>query len=133
MNTRTNKSYTLLWRYLRPHWRKVALLSVLLLGSIGLQLIAPQVIRRFLDLAQAGMAVRTLTATAALFFAITLAQKVLALLSTYAGEDLGWAATNRLRVDLAEHVLRLDMGFHKLRPPGELIERIDGDVGSLAE
>ena len=133
MNTRTNQSSTLLWRYLRPHWRKVALLGLLLLGSIGLQLAAPQVIRRFLDLAQAGVSMRTLTATAALFFTITVVQKALTLLSTYAGTDLGWAATNRLRVDLAEHVLRLDMGFHKLRPPGELIERIDGDVGNLAE
>ena len=39
----------------------------------------------------------------------------------------------KVRVDLAEHVLRLDMGFHKLRPPGELIERIDGDVDNLAQ
>jgi ABC-type multidrug transport system fused ATPase/permease subunit len=29
--------------------------------------------------------------------------------------------------------MRLDMGFHKLQTPGELIERIDGDVSNLAE
>ena len=29
--------------------------------------------------------------------------------------------------------MRLDMGFHKLKTPGELIERIDGDVMNLAE
>jgi ABC-type multidrug transport system fused ATPase/permease subunit len=128
-----NPNWHLLVKYLRPYWRKVTLLTLLILASIGLQLAAPQVIRRFLDLAQAGVAVPLLTATAALFFVITIVQKALTLLSTYASVDLGWAATNRLRVDLAEHVLRLDMGFHKLRPPGELIERIDGDVGNLAE
>ena len=64
-------------------------------------------------------------------FFLVLGQKILSLVSVYVGEDVGWDATNRLRVDLAAHVLRLDMGFHKLRTPGELIARIDGDVGTL--
>jgi ATP-binding cassette subfamily B protein len=52
--------------------------------------------------------------------------------STYVGEDLGWTATNALRADLALHLLRLDLTFHKARTGGELIERIDGDVTALA-
>ncbi|MCA9933790.1 MAG: ABC transporter ATP-binding protein, partial [Anaerolineales bacterium] len=90
-------------------------------------------IRRFLDAAQAGAEGRVLTGTAVAFFIIVLSQKLISLLSTYVGEDLGWAATNNLRVELAAHVLRLDMGFHKLRTPGELIERVDGDISTLAE
>ncbi|MCA9925805.1 MAG: ABC transporter ATP-binding protein [Anaerolineales bacterium] len=124
---------SLLIRYLRPLWRHVLLLSVLLIGSIGLQLVAPQLIQRFLDQAQTGETMQTLVNTAVLFFIIVLSQKIIALFSTYVSEDLGWAATNRLRADLATHCLRLDMGFHKLRTPGELIERIDGDVNTLAE
>ncbi|MCA9928672.1 MAG: ABC transporter ATP-binding protein, partial [Anaerolineales bacterium] len=107
--------------------------SVLLIGSIGLQLVAPQLIQRFLDQAQTGETMQTLVNTAVLFFIIVLSQKIIALFSTYVSEDLGWAATNRLRADLAAHCLRLDMGFHKLRTSGELIERIDGDVSTLAE
>ncbi|HRO91501.1 MAG TPA: ABC transporter ATP-binding protein, partial [Promineifilum sp.] len=68
-----------------------------------------------------------------LFFAAVLAQNALNLLTVYLTEDLAWATTNALRADLTAHVLRLDMGFHKLRTPGELIERIDGDVGQLAD
>jgi ATP-binding cassette subfamily B protein len=37
-----------------------------------------------------------------------------------------------MRRDLAAHVLHLDMGFHKQHTPGELIERIDGDVTALS-
>ena len=37
-----------------------------------------------------------------------------------------------MRRDLAKHVLDLDMGFHKEHTPGELIERIDGDVTALS-
>ena len=39
---------------------------------------------------------------------------------------------NRLRADLALHLLRLDMPFHKSRTPGELIDRADGDVTQLS-
>jgi ATP-binding cassette subfamily B protein len=48
------------------------------------------------------------------------------------GENVAWSATNGLRADLALHVLRLDMSFHKAYTPGELLERIDGDVEALA-
>lgn len=127
------ENQNLLIRYLVPFKRRLALLALLLGGSITLQLVAPQVIRRFLDSAQAGEPAAFLLQIAAIFFVVVVSQKALSLISVYASEDLGWAATNRLRVDLAAHCLGLDMGFHKLRTPGELIERIDGDVGHLAE
>ena len=53
-------------------------------------------------------------------------------LATYLGETVGWTATNRLRADLTRHVLHRDMSFHKAKTPGELVERIDGDVTLLA-
>jgi len=129
----------MLRHYLRPHRGRVALLFLLLGGSITLQLIAPQLLRRFVDTAAGsiapagGLLPANLYAVAALFFAAVLAQKVIHMVTVYLTEDLGWATTNALRGDLTAHVLRLDMGFHKLRTPGELIERIDGDVGELAE
>src|SRR5439155_7707465 len=30
------------------------------------------------------------------------------------------------------HLLRLDMSFHKTRTPGEMIQRIDGDIDALS-
>ncbi|HEY8599052.1 MAG TPA: ABC transporter ATP-binding protein, partial [Thermomicrobiales bacterium] len=50
----------------------------------------------------------------------------------YLGEVIGWTATNELRADLAAHCLGLDQSFHKERSPGEMVERIDGDVNLLA-
>jgi len=127
------KSLTFLWIYLRPFLPRVLLLGLLILGSIGLQLYAPQVIRRFLDAAQSGAGAAALVTMGLIFLAVVVGQKAVSLLMTYFSEDLGWAATNRLRADLAAHTMRLDMGFHKLHTPGEIIERIDGDVGKLAE
>ena len=123
----------LLQTYLRPFRKQVFILIVLLFFSIGLQLIAPQIIRQFLDAAEGGMATQTLVTMGILFLIVVVVQKALTLVSTYVGTDLGWAATNNLRIDLTRHCMRLDMGFHKLKTPGELIERIDGDVMNLAE
>ena len=128
----------LLDRYLRPQKGRVIVLSVLLLAGIAAQLANPQVIRYFLDTAQRGAGInenegmRALTTAAVLFIGFAILQQALTLLATYTGDNVGWTATNRLRADLTLHVLRLDMPFHKQHTPGELIERVDGDVSKLA-
>jgi ABC-type multidrug transport system fused ATPase/permease subunit len=118
--------------YLRPQRSRVAMLAVLLLASIGLQLVGPQILRRFIDGARAGEPLETLVALALVFLAFALVQQAAAVGATYVGEDVGWAATNLVRADLALHCLRLDLSFHRSRTPGEMIERIDGDVTNLA-
>ena len=122
----------LLASYLRPQWRRAALLAVMLFGGIGLQLVSPQITRRFIDLAQASAASATLLRLALAFIGVALLQQVVSLSATYLSEDIGWTATNGLRADLAHHCLRLDMSFHNAHTPGEMIERIDGDVTALS-
>jgi len=132
MNIPLKRYWTLLVDYVRPQWPRVVLLAVLLLGQIGLQLVSPQFLRRFIDRAMAGSALRELTAAALAFLSLSLVGHVATLLAAYLGENVAWTATNSLRRDLTLHCLRLDMPFHKTHTPGELIERIDGDVNALA-
>ncbi len=122
----------LLITYLRPQAGSVLLLFLLLAASIGLQLANPQVVRFFIDTTQQGGAGRILVLAAVLFVGIALVQRAAALGTVYVGTNVGWAATNALRADLIRHLLRLDMPFHKAHTPGELIERVDGDVTALA-
>lgn len=124
--------WDLLVDYLRPEWRKVTLLALLLLSSIGLQLLNPQIMRGFIDSALAGAPVQTLATYAVLFIALGLVNQLLSVGATYVGQDVGWTATNRLREDLARHCLDLDLGFYHERTPGELIERLDGDITALS-
>jgi ATP-binding cassette subfamily B protein len=124
--------WNLLVSYLRPQWPTVTTLAVLILSGTGLQVINPQIMRRFIDIARAGTTTGTLSRIAALFIGIALVQQVISVLSVYLGEKVGWTATNALRTDLADHCLRLDMSFHNARTPGEMIERVDGDVTALS-
>lgn len=132
MNITPNSWDALLRRYLRPQRTSVIGLSVLLVGSIGLQLLNPQLLRRFIDTASSGGAVRTLVAIGALFMLIALVQQGFSVGAVYLSENIGWTATNTLRADLMLHCLQLDQSFHTSRTPGELIERIDGDATALA-
>ncbi len=130
--TKFYQYWQLLTRYLRPQKGRVALLGFLILGSIALQLINPQLVRRFLDAAETGRTLDELVRTAVLFTGIAVLAQLILLAGTYVGEIVAWTATNDLRADLARHCLKLDMSFHKTHKPGELIERVDGDVNQLA-
>jgi ATP-binding cassette subfamily B protein len=118
--------------YLWPLRGRALLLAVLLLANIALQLATPQLLRRFIDAARSGAANDTLTQIALLFFGVLLLGQSVAAAVLYLGTDVGWATTNMLRADLLAHVLRLDMRFHNAHTPGELIQRVDGDVAALA-
>lgn len=123
---------TLLVIYLLPQWRRVLLLALLLLASIAMQLANPQLLRYFIDTAVAGGPVMSLIVAALLFIGIALANQALSVIATYISENIAWTSTNQLRAELVAHCLELDMAFHKAHTPGELIERIDGDVDALS-
>lgn len=122
----------LLGKYLKPEWKRTLWMFGILLVSIGLQLLVPQIVREFIDLALAGAPAVQLTRLGALFLALAIIKEAGSLLSTYISQDVRWRATNALRRDLALHTLRLGMTFHNVRTPGEMIERVDGDVDELS-
>lgn len=128
MRTQTD----LLLRYLRPRWPALLLLLFALAGSTALQLLVPRVLARFIDEAMGSAAAGFLVTLALTYIGLATGMQLLSLASTFLGQNLAWQATNALRGDLFDHALRLGLPFHNRRTPGELIQRIDGDVGSLA-
>lgn len=132
MNVQLRQYWQLLAKYLKPLWQRVLILALLLFGGIGLQLLVPQVIGRFIDATQAGGSLKVLLLIAGLYIMLAVLQKLVDFFSSYLAETIGWMATNALRADLVGHMLRLDMAFHKTHTPGELIQRIDDDMTALA-
>ncbi|HEX3723971.1 MAG TPA: ABC transporter ATP-binding protein [Nitrolancea sp.] len=124
--------WRLLAHYLRPEWPRMAALLLVLGGSIAAQVLAPLVASRFIDQATAGRPLRELIFLSLLAMGIGLFGQLLAVIETYVAENVSWAATNEMRADLLSHLLRLDASFHNAHTPGELIERVDGDVATLA-
>jgi ABC-type multidrug transport system fused ATPase/permease subunit len=127
-----NRYWRLLAHYLRPQWPRMALLALILCGTIAVQVGAPLVAGRFIDRATTGGAFDELIFLALLTMVLALVGQAMAVAETYAAEQVSWAATNALRADILAHLLRLDATFHTAHSPGELIERADGDVATLA-
>lgn len=127
------KQYSALFaRYLKPQQRRVVVLEIALLGSIGLQILNPQILGYFIDTAVSGGSQQRLYIAALLFIGLALLSQILTVTATFLGETVAWIATNTLRLDLAKHCLNLDLSFHKSHTPGELLERVDGDVNLLS-
>jgi ATP-binding cassette subfamily C protein len=130
----------LLVKYLKGQWGRFGGLAVTLLGGISLQLLNPQILRYFIDTAVAGASqqftersvLESLQLAAGTFIALAILQQGLMIVTTYFSETIAWSATNNLRLDLAQHSLNLDLAFHKAHTPGELVERVDGDVDALS-
>ncbi|MBN1971105.1 MAG: ABC transporter ATP-binding protein [Candidatus Delongbacteria bacterium] len=126
-----NELKPLIKKYLSDQKSFVIILMLIIFAEIALQLVNPQVIRSFIDNILEGDKKDNLYKLAGIFIALSFMQQILNIAATYFSQNIGWKSTNRLRNDLAGHCMNLDMGFHKDHLPGELIERIDGDVTSL--
>jgi ATP-binding cassette, subfamily B, bacterial len=110
----------------------MGLLAVILCGTIGVQVVTPLLASRFIDQATSGGAPGDLIFLALLTIGLALAGQGMAVAETYVAENVSWTTTNALRADLLAHLLRLDATFHTAHTSGELIERVDGDVATLA-
>ena len=124
-------------RVLRAHlWpRRRALAG--LIGALGvgavLPLLGPIILGHFVDRAIAGASTGELAGVGVVYLVVATGAQASTVVRTWVASRQAWTATNRLREELASHTLSLDISYHGHHPPGELIERVDGDVHAIAE
>ena len=99
----------------------------------ALPLVGPFLIARFIDAAIDGASAQWLTTLAAIYIGIGIARQLISLVVAWTATDLAWRVTNELRSELTDHVLGLDLAFHRGTSPGELVSRVDGDVTALSD
>lgn len=117
--------------YVAPQRARLTVLGILMLIDLVLQLGLPRVVQTFIDRAIGGDDLRTLIGIGIAYLAVALGQNLALVGWQYVAQNIGLTATNRIRADLTRHCLRLDMAFHNTHTPGEMIERVDGDVAKL--
>ncbi|QSB14113.1 ABC transporter ATP-binding protein [Natronosporangium hydrolyticum] len=120
-------------RQLRPGRRGALALTAGVLAATVLPLLAPQLTQRFVDGAVAGDPTQSLILLALGYLGLAVSGQFARMFTAWLASRLAWDGTNRLRERLAEHALELDMSYHGRRTPGEMIERVDGDVVALSE
>jgi ABC-type multidrug transport system fused ATPase/permease subunit len=90
-------------------------------------------VRTIVDTATDGGTTARFVQLALLFLAVAVATQLLAVTVTRYATVTAWGTTNGLRLRLTRHVLGLDHEFHRRHTPGELIQRVDGDVTSVSD
>lgn len=120
-------------RFLLPGRGPAVLLALTITAATALPLAAPQFTRRLVDGANAGEDTRRLTLVALAYLALAVTGQGARTVTAWLAGKAAWDGTNRLREHLAEHTLGLDLAFHGEHTPGELIERVDGDVSAIAD
>ncbi len=122
-----------LGRLLRPDASRWGILGALVAGASALALVGPLVVRTIVDRATAGTDASAIGRLAVLFLLIAIATQLLSVIVVWYATRAAWRTTNALRVRMARHVLGLDHEFHRSHTPGELIQRVDGDVTSVSD
>lgn len=117
--------------YLAPQRARLAILATLMIIDLALQLGLPRVVQTFIDSATHHADLHTLLWIGVAYLAVAIGRNWTLVGWQYVAQNIGMIATNRIRADLTTHCLKLDMAFHNSRTPGELIERVDGDVSKL--
>lgn len=118
---------------LRPDARRWAVLGALLAASSALALAGPLVVRTIVDRAEEGAGTATFVALALAFLGIAVVTQAIGVVVIRYATVTAWGTTNELRLRMTRHVLGLDHEFHRTHTPGELIQRVDGDVTSVSD
>ena len=120
---------SMLKKYLRPYIGQVVILALLLIIYNVIQITNPQIIRIYINAVNAPIIdKKVMLLSSIIYIGINIIYQGFSVLVNYLSQNLAWATTNDLRVDLTGHCMNLDMSFHNKMKTGEMIERIDGDA-----
>lgn len=133
MATPTSARWRALASLLRADAGRWLTLGGLVAVGAVLSLGGPLIVRQIVDQATEGTTRETILGLAVAFLVIALLTQVVAVVVVRFATVAAWQTTNGLRLRLADHVLGLDHEFHRKHTPGELIQRVDGDVTSVSD
>jgi ATP-binding cassette subfamily B multidrug efflux pump len=122
-----------LLRYLRPHWRLVALALFVLLLAAGTAIVGPWITQLVIDEAIPAADGRYLSLLASVFFTAVVLRFVLLYAQSVITTWLGQSVMYDLRREIFEKLQRVDLRFYDKNPIGRLMTRITNDVETLNE
>jgi ATP-binding cassette subfamily B protein len=127
--------------FLRPYWKHLLLVFLLLVSVSALSLSLPYLMKQAID-GPISAAVANPTGShdlsalipyGAAYFSIVALLFVLRFSYTYLLQTVGQNALMNVRQALFEHIMRQDMRFYNKTPVGQLVARLSNDIDALTE
>ncbi|MDQ3108168.1 MAG: ABC transporter ATP-binding protein/permease [Actinomycetota bacterium] len=133
MPTTTTTHWRALAALLRPDAKRWVVLCALIASTSAGALVGPLIVRQIVDIAANGTTTAAVVRLGVVFLAVAVFTQVLGVVVVNTATRAAWRITNTLRLDITRHVLDLDHEFHRRHTPGELIQRVDGDVTNVSD
>ncbi len=122
-----------LLRYVRPYWKTLIIVSVLLLLRTGLNLLPPLLQRDVIDEVIAKEKLSQLTTLIAALIAIHAFSRIVDFGDMYLRHVVGEKFIFDLRVRIYAHLQQLSLSFYEGTSTGELMSRVTNDVNALEQ
>ncbi len=117
--------------YVKPYRGRMALSIVALLGSTGLGLVLPLVVRSLVDIALVDKALDTLNQLAIGLIVVFVVQALFSFVHQFSLAYVGERVVADIRVQLYSHLQYLSLTFFADRHTGEIVSRLTNDVTLL--
>ena len=119
------------YSYIRPYWRRLAIVLVVSLASTILALYIPYLARMLIDRALLGGDRATLVRIILMFAGLTSATFVLNVVSGLIYTRVSANVLFDMRLDLFRQLQRLSPRFYAQMPIGQIATRINADIGEI--
>jgi ATP-binding cassette, subfamily B, bacterial len=117
--------------YLAPYWRRLALVMGISLVSTGLSLVTPYLSKDLVDLALVGRNLAALQRIVLLFAILGIASYLLNVVSGLRYTRVSAEILFDMRLALYEHLQRLSPRFYARTRMGDIVARINSDIGEI--
>jgi len=118
-------------QYIVPYWRRLVLVAMLSLLSTALSLALPYLSKTLIDRALAGRDLVALYRTVGLFTAASIAGFVLTAITGLVYTRVSADVLFDMRVAVYRHLQRLSPRFFARTPLGDILARVNNDVGEV--
>jgi ABC-type multidrug transport system fused ATPase/permease subunit len=115
-------------QFVRPYWARLALVLVLLVGSIALDLSFPWILQQAIDHALLAGNVRLLGWLTAALVALAALRILTGAITSYVQTRIASHVVFDMRDHLYAHLLRLPIGFFARTKVGDMMSRLHGDI-----
>jgi ATP-binding cassette, subfamily B, multidrug efflux pump len=119
--------------YLKPYRGRILVALLLLVGTAGLQVLTPYLVKVAIDEYIANQDVPGLTKIAALYFLVLIVSMFLSYCQVYIMQMTGQYIMYDMRTQLFTHLQTRELNFFHKNPVGRLMTRVTNDVDVLNE
>jgi ATP-binding cassette subfamily B protein len=120
-------------RYFRPYWLQWVAIFLCLGATAGLGVLPPLCVRGILDHAIPDKNAQLLHLMVGAIVALTVVSGFIGVLQSYLNARVGQAIMFDLRNQLYQHLQRQSLGFYTTTRAGEIVSRLNNDVGAVQE